>query len=384
MRLREYFHDHPTGDEAHSALPSFQHWTPPTQRDNCLDMYIRAVQRDVRDAYKKQMPFHHNMSHEEKKALDELARCPDIIIKPADKGGAIVILNKTDYVNEAHRQLSVSTFYKALPSDPTDDYKLVIKNVISELVQDKVIDENTARSLIPLSPAAGILYLLPKIHKENNPGRPIVSGIGTVTENLSRYVDNLIRDIPASFRSFIKDTNDFLSDIMKIEIPDNCLLVTLDVVALYTNIPHSDGISAVASPYDNSPCDKPIDSSALRTFLNLILELDNFEFDGVNYVQVSGTSMGTRIGPNYANIFMGLLESRFLDTQNLKPLYYKMYIDDIFMIWQHSETELLTFIEAFNLAHSSISLSHFYSRRSVSFLDVTVTDSEIRLQKKLY
>ena len=93
-------------------------------------------------------------------------------------------------------------------------------------------------------------------------------------------------------------------------------------------------------------------------------------------MQVSGTSMGTRIGPNYANIFMGLLESRFLDTQNLKPLYYKRYIDDIFMIWQHSETELLTFIEAINLAHSSISLSHSYSRRSVSFLDVTVTASE--------
>ena len=56
MRLREYFHDRPTGDEARNALPSFQHWTPPTQRDNCLDMYIRAVQRDVRDAYKKMKP----------------------------------------------------------------------------------------------------------------------------------------------------------------------------------------------------------------------------------------------------------------------------------------------------------------------------------------
>lgn len=384
MRLREFFHDRPAAEEARRPLPSDKHWTPPTQRDNCLDMYIKAVQRDVRAAYQKQMSFRRNMTNQEKKALEELASCPEIVIKPADKGGAIVILNKTDYVKEAHRQLSEPTFYKALPSDPTKDYRQIVEGTLSSLVQNKVIEETTARSLIPLSPVAGRFYLLPKIHKENNPGRPIVSGIGTVTENLSRYVDFLIRDIPPSFPSFIKDTNDFLLDIMEIEIPNSSLLVTLDVVSLYTNIPHADGITAVSSAYEQSACDKPIDSQTLKTFLRLILELNNFEFDGVNYVQVSGTSMGTRIGPNYANIFMGLLESNFLDTQNLKPLYYKRYIDDIFMIWQHSEAELLTFIEDFNLAHPSISLSHSYSTHSVNFLDVTVTVSQGRLQTSLY
>lgn len=384
MRLREYFYDHPATEEARRTLPSYKHWTPPTQRDSCLDMYIKAVQRDVRKAYQTQISFHHNMTTNEKKALEELASCPDIIIKPADKGGAIVILDKTDYVNEANKQLSVSTFYKALPNDPTQDYKQIVKDKLAELVKNKTINETTARSLIPLSPVAGKFYLLPKIHKVNNPGRPIVSGIGTVTENLSRYVDNLICDIPPSFPSFIKDTNDFLSDISKIEIPDNCLLVTLDVASLYTNIPHEDGIAAVSLAYEQSSCDKPIDSSALQTFLRLILELNNFEFDGVHYVQVSGTSMGTRIGPNYANIFMAHLESNFLDTQNLKPMYYKRYIDDIFMIWQHGEAELLTFIEAFNLAHPSISLAHSYSEHSVNFLDVTVTTFQGRLQTKLY
>lgn len=384
MRLREYFHDRPPTDEARTALPSHKHWTPPTQRDTCLDMYIKAVHRDVRAAYQKQIPFRCNITNKEKKALEELAGCPEIVIKPADKGGAIVILDKADYVNEAHRQLSESAFYKVLPSDPTNDYKLIVKEKLTELVQNQEITETTARSLIPLSPVAGRFYLLPKIHKNNNPGRPIVSGIGTVTENLSRYVDSLIRDIPPSFPSFIKDTNDFLSDIMKMEIPNNCLLVTLDVVSLYTNIPHADGITAVSCAYEGSAGDKPIDSLTLETFLHLILELNNFEFDGVNYVQVSGTSMGTKIGPNYANIFMGCLETNFLATQSLKPLYYKRYIDDIFMIWQHGEMELLAFIEAFNLAHPTISLSHSYSTHSINFLDVTVTVSQGRLQTNLY
>lgn len=55
-------------------------------------------------------------------------------------------------------------------------------------------------------------------------------------------------------------------------------------------------------------------------------------------------------------------------------------IYDIFVIWQHSEMEPLTFTEAFNLAHSSISLSHFYSTHSMSFLDVKVAVSQGRLR----
>lgn len=90
----------------------------------------------------------------------------------------------------------------------------------------------------------------------------------------------------------IKDTNDFLSVISKIEIPVEYLLVTLDFVSLYTNIGHEDVITAVLLAYAQSPCDKPIDSPTVKTFLRVILELKNIEFDWVHYVQVSGTSMG--------------------------------------------------------------------------------------------
>lgn len=38
---------------------------------------------------------------------------------------------------------------------------------------------------------------------------------------------------------------------------------------------------------------------------------------------------------------MAYLESNFPDTENLKPLYDKTYIDEIFMIWQHGDAEVL-------------------------------------------
>lgn len=107
---------------------------------------------------------------------------------------------------------------------------------------------------------------------------------------------------------------------------------------------------------------KPVDANTLFILLQLKLELNNFEFDERYCVQVSGTSMHTKIGPNYANIFIGVLESQYLSNQTKLAIFYKHHIDDIFMIWTHKETELLNFIDTFNAAHPSTHFSQSYSK----------------------
>ena len=42
----------------------------------------------------------------------------DIVIKPADKGGSIVIMNTKDYTAEAERQLNNPDHYEKLQEDP--------------------------------------------------------------------------------------------------------------------------------------------------------------------------------------------------------------------------------------------------------------------------
>ena len=53
--------------------------------------------------------------------------------------------------------------------------------------------------------------------------------------------------------------------------------------------------------------------------------------------------MGTKLAPAYANIFMGKLEQAILSHAPYKPLFYKRYIDDILILWPHSELELIIF-----------------------------------------
>ena len=45
---------------------------------------------------------------------------------------------------------------------------------------------------------------------------------------------------------------------------------------------------------------------------------------------------------------MAALEEDFLETLMKKPWLWWRYIDDIFMIWQHGQDELKTFLEKLN------------------------------------
>ena len=45
----------------------------------------------------------------------------DIIIKPANKGSAIVILDKQSYINEGQRQLHDTKFYEETDSNHTGE-----------------------------------------------------------------------------------------------------------------------------------------------------------------------------------------------------------------------------------------------------------------------
>ena len=101
---------------------------------------------------------------------------------------------------------------------------------------------------------------------------------------------------------------------MKIEaidhVSDVSYLVSLDVCSLYTNILHKEGIETVKQKLKKS---KPsISIKVILTFLKLILRLNNFVFNGINYLQKKGCTIGTKCAPSYANIFVGWFEEKFI------------------------------------------------------------------------
>ena len=119
--------------------------------------------------------------------------------------------------------------------------------------------------------------------------------------------------------------------------------------------------------------------------INIILQNNNFEFDGQFYLQKHGTAMGTRMAPPYGNLFVGALEAKALDTAPDKQLVWLRYIDDIFFIWTHGQDKLTEFINTLNNIHPTIKFTSDISPTSTHFLDVTITlNNDNTLSTDLY
>lgn len=64
------------------------------------------IQSDIKIIESKEHLHLNNLHWKERQALQTLAEDPDVVIKEADKGGGIVILDKTMYITEVERQLT--------------------------------------------------------------------------------------------------------------------------------------------------------------------------------------------------------------------------------------------------------------------------------------
>ena len=109
------------------------------------------------------------------------------------------------------------------------------------------------------------------------------------------------------------------------DLSSECLSVTLDITALYTNIPHQQGMEVCREELNtrdalDPPTDDVVHIHVYVHLIALILKKKNFSFNGENYLQKHGTVMGTRMAPSFANIFIGRLEKNLLYRTTYKPI----------------------------------------------------------------
>jgi hypothetical protein len=375
IRLREFFLDAPP-----SVPEPFREkstWVPPKNRVPSLETYVQVVSTQVNTSERLSHRSHDNLPREERQALNSIRSRTDIIIKPADKGSAVVVMDRQKYIDEAMNHLDNRNNYATLDSDPSNTFSQQIQLTLDDMHQRTQLSDKAYKFLSPTNCSAARFYLLPKIHKPGNPGRPIISGNGSPTENISLFVDNFIKPLVSKVPSYIHDTPDFLRklEVIKNQIPSTAIIGTFDVSSLYTNIPHQEGIEASCAALTKiGHCSPPI--SDIEALMNHVLTKNNFTFMDKDYLQVHGTAMGSRMAPSWACLFMSSLEERMLAAAPCRPWTWWRYIDDIFFIWTSDEGSLLTFIDHINSFHRTIKFTSDYSHQQANFLDVTIQKAE--------
>ena len=141
-------------------------------------------------------------------------------------------MDRTYYLDECNRQLNNPTFYELQTTDLTDNIQKRVTLYVKRMFNDHLIDKKTKQYLVNKNPRPGRFYILPKIHKVNNPGRLTVSSNNHPTERISQCVDFNLKPLVCTIPSFIKDTTDFLNKLAMLQrLPNHAVLVTLDVTS---------------------------------------------------------------------------------------------------------------------------------------------------------
>ena len=218
----------------------------------------------------------------------------------------------------------------------------------------------------------------------------------SATRRLSEFLDSFLKYQAQRTSSYIRDTKHFLQKITEINqnrLPENAILVTMDVSSLYTNIDHEEGAEACYEFLELRK-NKTISSAKLKSLILLVLRSTAFRFGSSIFKQVMGTSMGTPMAPNYANLFMAKFENEVITSYHqktgLKPYVWYRYIDDIFIIWTHGADTLDDFIthnQNFSKQKkmkSNISFEVNQSTVKANFLDVSVELKDGVLATTLY
>ena len=390
IKLRAFFNTQPAlviqPDD--TGLKKKSSFVPP---QNQLPVEIlafeKAVMKDIEDLDPKDLSTFHNLTTGEHKALMELKNNDSVIIKPADKGGAVVIMDIIDYRAECLRLLSDERTYQKLAQDPSQGLKSEIDILVEEAENCNWISRKEADFLRQSKPRTPYFYILPKIHKNTlpPPGRPIVSGIGSLLEPLSTFVDAFLKPIVQKTTTYLRDTTDVLRLLSELPFnPQQSLLLSLDVESLYTNIPQEASLTVIEDILQQMewPFHTPI--HFVMTCATLALKRNFFEFEGQLFLQSHGTSMGSTFAPSVAGLYVHHVEVKKILTAN-NPFFtsvalWKRYIDDVFVIWHGTEVEALSFVDWLNNQDPYLHFTHNMSREHLVFLDLDIKATEGRLK----
>jgi hypothetical protein len=215
-----------------------------------------------------------------------------------------------DEYNDKISQLLDPEHYTKLKKDPTP----TIERQTREIIKQSSIPQQEQRALLPSSTRPPRLYGLPKIHKEECPLRPIVSTMGSPTYNLAKYLAKHLQTYVGHTDSFVKNSLHFVESIRNVRLDTTDILVSFDVVSLFTNVPVEDSVEIIKQNLITQGLREDIPELA-----RFCLTSTYFLWKGNYYEQKEGTAMGSPLSPVIANLFMETFEQEALELAPLKP-----------------------------------------------------------------
>lgn len=336
------------------------------------DFIKNTVRREVTPILKHEKLQNNSVISREFKDLKSINEKPVFIMK-ADKGNAMVILDKTDYRARMEETISSASFTE-VRRNPLPKMVRAATEAIKYIYD--VFKVPRWKLSIP-NPTVPKLYGLPKIHKPGNKMRPIVSNINAPTYKIAKWLvaefDKLTP--PEGFQ--VKNSWEFVEKVKNIALENDDIMVSFDIISLYPNVPIPTALEVI----DNWLLTQDISAEKMKLYSELTktcMEQNEFQYDNRFYKLSHGTCMGNPLSCFVSNAFVGHLETK-LASSNKFPKIWHRYVDDIFTIMKRHEVQPV--LNILNAQYESIKFTvEVEENQSLSFLDLRLTREDNKIE----
>jgi predicted GIY-YIG superfamily endonuclease len=274
--------------------------------------------------------YKHNLSISEINSLYFFVKNKPFKIVECDKNVGVCFMSHEYYDFLCMKQLSDSNTYNSLNADPLYTINNEMKHILDNLLINKSISKKIYDKLFVKENKLGSFRILAKVHKEKFGVRPIINCLKHPTSNISLLLDLILQPFVKNSKSFILDSQNLIQKTENLYFPSDSKLYSCDFESLYTNINLSQALNVICDFISKNFHSNEINILGFRKLLELVFNYNYFKYNNKYFKQIQGIAMGSICAPSIANLFLSILEELFL--LNHKPLFYKRFIDDIFLI----------------------------------------------------
>jgi hypothetical protein len=310
----------------------------------------------------------------------------------ADKGNSTVILSREKYNDGMIALISDTNTYEQINRDPTLKIEKEFNAEIRKLCENGIISEQKRRQLTRYDSVCPRIYGLPKVHKLPNPIpenheiklRPIVSCQSSPVYNLSRFLCEILNNSIDQEKYNIKNSFAFRDFILAQTLPDGYVLISLDVVSLFTCIPWERVENAVNDNWEKIKKCTKLSQEEFTRLLKLMFDRSYFQYNKKFYKQIDGTAMGSPASPAIADIVMTTLLEKVVKDLREEIMFVRKYVDDLILAVKEEKVENV--LNVFNAYHPAIQFTiEREVEQKIPFLDLLLIRKENgKIQTEFY
>ena len=353
--------------EAETAIGSL----PATDRE----YYRKKVSDHIEKLRHQNKSFPYHISYTESKIVKSIQtklKDNDAIITSTDKGNSMVILPTHQYHMKIQNFVDKNKF-QISTTNPTKTFQNQIRNTIDS--STKLINPDSRWKFINLNPSAPTIRGLVKLHKVDQPIRPVVNWRNAPAYKLSKLLAGKIKQFTSlPYTLNIKNSTELIRELKHTPLTPTSKFASLDITTLYSNIPIKEKKQILENILTHNPIDPQIKLEILNWY-EIIIKQNYFLNNNEIIIQKDGFAMGAPSTSILSEIFLQNIEHTHLPglAEKHKPVNYFRFVDDILIIYDSQHTIINAILSDFNSIHPKKQYTEETEQNNtIDYLDITI------------